>query len=369
MEFRQLGKSGLQVPVLCFGTGTFGGGTEFFRAWGDTDTKEATRLVAACLEAGVNFFDTADVYSLGLSEKVLGEAIRQASRETFLISTKGTFPFGSGPNNMGASRYHLMQQIEGSLKRLKTDYIDVYHIHGFDALTPIDETLSTLDDAVRQGKVRYIAASNFSSWHLQKSLAISERYGWTRYVAHQVYYSLVGRDYEWELMPQALSEGVGALVWSPLGWGRLTGKVRRGQPLPTESRLHKTAEAGPLVPDDYLYKVVAALDEVAIETRKSVPQIALNWLLRKPTVSSVVIGARNEKQLRDNLAAASFVLTPEQVAQLDEASQPPVPYPSWHQRQFQNRNPLPPSYVAPASTEPRGGPSPVSSAGPSDRAK
>jgi aryl-alcohol dehydrogenase-like predicted oxidoreductase len=344
MEFRQLGKGGLQVPVLCFGTGTFGGGTEFFRAWGETDAKEATRLVALCLEAGVNFFDTADVYSQGLSEQILGEAIRQAPRETFLISTKGTFPFGTGPNNMGSSRHHLTRQIDGSLKRLKTDYIDIYHIHGFDSLTPIDETLYTLDQAVRQGKVHYIAASNFSSWHLQKSLAVGERYGWTRYVAHQVYYSLVGRDYEWELMPQALAENIGALVWSPLGWGRLTGNIRRGQPLPTESRLQKTADLGPFVPNEYLYKVVDALDSLSAETGRSIPQLALNWLLRKPTVSSVIIGARNERQLRDNLAAASFVLTPEQVARLDEASQPPVPYPAWHQRQFQNRNPLPPSY-------------------------
>jgi aryl-alcohol dehydrogenase-like predicted oxidoreductase len=317
MEFRQLGKSGLQVPVLCLGTGTFGGGTEFFRAWGETDVKEATRLVEICLEAGVNFFDTANVYSQGLSEEVLGEAIRQAPRETFLISTKGTFPFGSGPNNMGSSRHHLTQQIDGSLKRLKTDYIDIYHIHGFDALTPIEETLYTLDQAVRQGKVRYIAASNFSSWHLQKSFAIGERYGWTRYVAHQVYYSLVGRDYEWELMPQAWAEDIGALVWSPLGWGRLTGKIRRGRPLPAVSRLHKTADLGPIVPEDYLHKVVDALDSLSKETGKSVPQLALNWLLRKPTVSSVIIGARNEQQLRDNLAAASFVLTAELVARLD----------------------------------------------------
>ena len=344
MEFRQLGKSGLQVPVLCFGTGTFGGGNEFFRAWGETDVKEATRLIEICLEAGVNFFDTADIYSLGLSEEILGDAIRQKPRDSLIISTKTTFAFGEGPNDVGSSRHHVIQQIEGSLKRLKTDYIDVYHMHGFDALTPIEETLYTLDEAVRQGKVRYIAASNFSGWHLQKSLAISERYGWTRYVAHQVYYSLVGRDYEWELMPQAQAENVGALVWSPLGWGRLTGKIRRGQPLPEVSRLHKTAEQGPAVPEEYLYNVVDTLDAVAAETGKSVPQVALNWLLRKPTVSSVVIGARNEQQLRDNLAAASFVLTPEQVARLDEASQPQVPYPYWHQRQFQNRNPLPPSY-------------------------
>jgi aryl-alcohol dehydrogenase-like predicted oxidoreductase len=230
------------------------------------------------------------------------------------------------------------------LKRLKTDYIDVYHMHGFDALTPPEETLSTLDEAVRQGKLRYIAASNFSGWHLQKSLAVSAEYGWARYVGHQVYYSLVGRDYEWELMPQALSEGIGALVWSPLGWGRLTGKIRRGQPLPEGSRLHKTAEQGPPVADDYLYRVVDALESLSAETGHSVPQLALNWVLRKPTISSVIIGARNEQQLRDNLAAANFILTVEQVARLDEASQPPVPYPYWHQRQFQNLNPLAPPY-------------------------
>lgn len=344
MEYRQLGKSGLQVPTLCFGTGTFGGGNEFFRAWGQTEVAEATRLIDLCMEAGVNFFDTADVYSQGLSEEILGEAIQHLPRENVLISTKATFPFGEGPNNVGSSRHHLTRQIEGSLKRLKTDYIDVYHMHAFDALTPIEETLSTLNGAVRQGKVRYIAASNFSGWHLQKSLEISGQHGWARYAGHQIYYSLVGRDYEWELMPQALSEGVGALVWSPLGWGRLTGKIRRGQPLPEVSRLHKTAENGPTVPDEYLYRVVEALDAVAGETGKTVPQIALNWLLRKPTISSVIIGARNEQQLRDNLVAASFALTPEQVNRLDEASQTQVAYPYWHQRQFQNRNPLPSSY-------------------------
>jgi aryl-alcohol dehydrogenase-like predicted oxidoreductase len=344
MDFRQLGKSGLQVPVLCLGTGTFGGGNEFFRAWGQTDVKEATQLLAICLEAGVNFFDTADVYSQGLSEQILGEAIRQTARENVIISTKATFPFGEGPNTAGSSRHHLIQQIDGSLKRLKTDYIDLYHMHGFDAVTPMEETLSTLDDAVRAGKIRYIAASNFSGWHMQRSLAISDRYGWSRYVCHQVYYSLVGRDYEWELMPQALAEGLGGLVWSPLGWGRLTGKLRRGQPLPEQSRLHKTAEQGPAVPEECLHKVVEALDGLSKETGKSVPQLALNWLLRKPSISSVIIGARNEQQLRDNLAAASFVLTPEQVARLDEASAAPVAYPYWHQRQFPNLNPLPPTY-------------------------
>jgi aryl-alcohol dehydrogenase-like predicted oxidoreductase len=344
MEFRQLGKSGLAVPVLCFGTGTFGGGNEFFRAWGETDVAEATRLIDLCMEAGVNFFDTADVYSQGLSEKILGEAIKHLPRENVLISTKATFQFGEGANNVGSSRAHLTRQIEGSLKRLKTEYIDVYHMHAYDALTPIEETLNTLDNFVREGKARYIAASNFSGWHLQKSIDISEHHGWARYVAHQVYYSLVGRDYEWELMPQAHAQGLGALVWSPLGWGRLTGKLRRGQPLPEVSRLHKAAEAGPQVADEYLYKVVDALDVVAAETGKTVPQVALNWLLRKPTVASVIIGARNEQQLRDNLAATSFVLTSSQVAKLDEASAPQVAYPYWHQRQFQGRNPLPPSY-------------------------
>lgn len=344
MEFRQLGNSGLQVPVLCFGTGTFGGGNEFFRAWGSTDVQEATRLLAVCLEAGVNFFDTADVYSQGLSEEILGQALRETPRDRVLISTKATFPFGEGPNNMGSSRHHLSRQIEGSLKRLQTDYIDVYHLHGFDALTPIDETLSVLDQAVRQGKVRYLAASNFSGWHLQKSLGISAEYGWARYVAHQVYYSLIGRDYEWELMPQALSEGIGALVWSPLGWGRLTGKIRRGQPLPEVSRLHTTSQQGPQMAPEYLYKVIDALDALAAETGKSVPQLALNWLLRKPSVSSVIIGARNEQQLRDNLSAASFALTAEQVARLDEASKSEAPYPYWHQRQFPLRNPPPAAY-------------------------
>jgi aryl-alcohol dehydrogenase-like predicted oxidoreductase len=346
MEFRQLGNSGLQVPVLCFGAGTFGGGNEFFRAWGETDVKEAMRLIDICLEAGVNFFDTADVYSQGLSEQILGEAIRHVPREKVLISSKATFAFGEGPNEVGSSRLHVTRQIEGSLKRLKTDYIDVYHMHAFDALTPIEETLSTLDEAVRQGKLRYIAASNFSGWHMQKSLATSRQYGWARYCGHQVYYSLVGRDYEWELMPQALAEGVGALVWSPLGWGRLTGKIRRGQPLPEVSRLHKTAEQGPPVPDELLYRVVDVLDALSAETGRSVPQLALNWLLRKPTISTVIIGARNERQLRDNLGAATFALTPEQVARLDEASQTQAAYPYWHQMQFQNRNPRPPAFRA-----------------------
>ncbi len=344
MEYRQLGHSGLKVPVLSFGTGTFGGGNEFFKAWGNSDVAEATRLVDICLEAGVNLFDTADIYSEGKSEEILGKAIA-GRREKVLISTKGTFPMGTGPNDLGSSRFHLLRACEDSLRRLGTDYIDIYHLHGFDALTPIEETLKTLDQLVQSGKVRYIACSNFSGWHLMKSLAISERYGWARYVAHQAYYSLVGRDFEWELMPLGIDQKVATIVWSPLGWGRLTGKIRRGAPLPANSRLHKTAEQGPRIENEYLYRVVDALDEVAKEAGKTVPAVALNWLLQRPTVANVVIGARNEEQLQQNLEAAGWNLTAAQVAKLDKASDTTPVYPYWHQRQFRERNPWPVPYA------------------------
>jgi aryl-alcohol dehydrogenase-like predicted oxidoreductase len=340
MEFRTLGRSGLKVPVLSFGTGTFGGGNEFFRAWGATDVAEATRLVDICLEAGVNLFDTADIYSDGLSETVLGKAVA-GRRADVLISTKATFRMGPGPNDLGSSRHHLIRACEASLRRLGTDYIDIYHLHGFDALTPIEEVLSTLNHLIVSGKVRYIACSNFSGWHLMKSLEVADKYGWARYVGHQVYYSLIGREYEWELMPLAVDQGVGALVWSPLGWGRLTGKVRRGQPLPAESRLHKTADMGPQVDDEHLFKVVDALLEVAKETGKSVTQVALNWLVQRPSISTVIFGARNEEQLRQNLGAVGWSLSSEQIAKLDAASEVTPVYPYWHQRQFLERNPLP----------------------------
>lgn len=338
MEFRTLGRSGLKVPVLSFGTGTFGGSNEFFRAWGASDVAEATRLVDVCLEAGVNLFDTADVYSDGQSETILGKAIA-GRRDQVLVSTKATFRMGPGANDLGSSRYHLIRACEASLRRLGTEYIDIYHLHGFDALTPVEEALSTLNQLVVSGKVRYIACSNFSGWHLMKSLSVSDRYGWARYVGHQVYYSLIGREYEWELMPLALDQGVGALVWSPLGWGRLTGKVRRGQPLPKESRLHKTGDLGPQMANEYLYKVVDALDEVAKQTGKSVPQVALNWLVQRPSIATVIFGARNEEQLRQNLGAVGWNLSAEQIAQLDAASDVTPVYPYWHQRQFLERNP------------------------------
>lgn len=341
MEYRQLGRSGFKVPELCFGAGTFGAANEFFKAWSETTQEEADRIVGICIDAGANFFDTADVYSNGSSEIALGKALASYKREDVLISTKTTFRFGTGPNDVGSSRYHLIQSIENSLKRLGTDYVDVYHLHAFDATSPVEETLRSLDRMVQDGKVRYIACSNFSGWHLMKSLSVSERYGWSRYVGHQVYYSLIGRDYEWELMPLALDQGVGALVWSPLGWGRLTGKIRRGQPLPENSRLNSkvVVDGGPKPFDEYLYKVVDALDEIAAETGKTVPQIALNWVLGRPTVSTVIIGARNEEQLKANLGAVGWKLTPNQVARLDAASEVPLGYPYWHQRQFEERNP------------------------------
>ena len=342
METRQLGRSGLQVPVLTFGTGTFGGKGEFFGAWGASDVTEATRLVDICLEAGVTMFDSADGYSGGAAEEILGQAIR-GRRDRVLISTKATFRFGDGPNDVGSSRQHLTNAVHGALKRLGTDYIDLFQLHAFDALTPIEETLQTLDGFVRAGKIRYLGCSNFSGWHLMKSLALADRLGLTRHVAHQAYYSLIGREYEWELMPLALDRGVSAVVWSPLGWGRLTGKIRRGQPRPKESRLNApvVVDKGPPVEDEYLFQVVDALEAVAKETGKSVPQVALNWLLQRPTVATIVIGARNEQQLRDNLGATGWNLTPAQVAALDAASARPRIYPYWHQAQFAERNPFP----------------------------
>jgi len=342
MESRQLGNSGFKVPVLCMGTGTFGGGGELFKAWGASDVAEATRLVDICLEAGLTMFDSADVYSSGMAEEILGQAIK-GRRDQVILSTKGTFRFGPGPNDVGSSRYHLTRTVEASLKRLGTDYIDLYQLHAFDAMTPMEEVLGTLDDLIRAGKIRYVGCSNFSGWHLMKSLAVSEKYNLPRYVAHQAYYSLIGRDYEWELMPLALDQRVSAVVWSPLGWGRLTGKIRRGQPLPATSRLQSkmSTDMGPPVPEEYLYRVVDALDEVTKETGKSVPQIALNWLLQRPSVATVIIGARNEEQLRQNLDAVGWNLTPSQIKKLEDASALTPMYPYWHQRGFSERNPFP----------------------------
>ena len=331
MEYRFLGKSGLKVPVLSFGTATFGGHGEFFKAWGSTQVNEAKRMIDICLDGGINFFDTANGYSAGASEEILGAAL-EGKRGRALVATKATIPQGAGPNDGGSSRFHLIEQVEASLRRLKTDHIDVYYMHIQDLNTPIEETLRTLDDLVRAGKVRYIACSNYSGWRLMQSLAVSDRYGWSRFVAHQVYYSLAGREYEWELMPVGHDQGVGAVIWSPLAGGALTGKIRRGKAVPKDSRVG-TIDFIPFQPEK-VYGIVDALDEVAQETGKLVPQVALNWLLQRPTVSSIVVGARNEEQLKQNLGAVGWKLSPEQVAKLDAASAVDPIYPYWHQRGF-----------------------------------
>jgi len=340
MEHRQLGRSGLMVPVLSLGTGTFGGNNEFFQRWGQTQAGEATRLVDVCLDHGLNFFDTADIYSEGASEEILGKAIRNR-RDKVLIATKATFPTGSGPNDMGSSRHHLVRACEASLKRLGTDYIDLYFMHGFDALTPVEETLRALDDLIRAGKIGYIGASNFSGWHLMKALAASDKHGLARYVVYQGYYSLIGRHYEWELMPLGLDQGVALMVWSPLGWGRLTGKIRRGQADKSGRIASGGAAGGPTVDDEYLYKVVDALDVVAKNNNKTVAQVALNWLLQRPTVANIVIGARDEAQLKQNLGALEWKLSAGDLAYLDQASYQLPIYPYWHQSGFDARNPKP----------------------------
>ena len=340
MENRLLGGSGFSVPALSFGTGTFGGNHPFFSKWGNTDAAQASRLIDICIEAGANLLDTADVYSNGQAEEILRKAI-SGRRDKLLLATKATFRMSAEPNDVGSSRFHLIRACEASLRRLNTDYIDIYTIHGFDAQTRVEETLRALDTLVQSGKVRYIACSNFSGWHLMKSLAISEKYGWARYAAHQVDYSLLRREYEWELMPLALDQKVSAVVWGPLTQGLLSGKFRRNQPMPSASRIVQGGGEGPTIPEERLYKVVDLLDAIGAETGKTVAQVSLNWLLQRPTVASVIVGARDEQQLRENLGAVGWNLTAEQVARLDAASETDTVYPYWHQRGFTERNPLP----------------------------
>jgi aryl-alcohol dehydrogenase-like predicted oxidoreductase len=345
MDYRQLGGSGIRVPVLSFGTATFGGGNDFFKAWGSTDVDEATRLVNLCVDAGVYLFDTANVYSHGRAEEILGKAIA-GLRNKILLSTKATFPMSDGINDFGSSRLHLVKACEDSLRRLNTDHIDIYHMHGFDANTPVEETLKALDDLVQSGKVRYIACSNFSGWHLMKSLSVSEKYGWSKYIAQQSYYSLLNRDFEWELMPLGIDQQIGTIVWSPLASGKLSGKYRRNQPFPKDARV---AQGGSPVlhglgDDERLYAIVEVLDEVAKETNKTVAQVSLNWLLQRPTVSTIIIGARNEMQLKQNLEAVGWNLTVDQVQRLDKVSEILPAYPYWHQRQFPELNTAPDLY-------------------------
>ncbi len=333
------------VPVLSFGTATFGGVGDFFKAWGTTQVDEAKRLVDVCLEGGITFFDTANVYSSGRSEEVLGGAVA-GRRDKVMISTKAAFQMGEGPNDAGTSRHALIRACEASLRRLGTDYIDVYYMHGFDAFTPVEETLSALDDLIRAGKIRYIGCSNYSGWHLMKSLSVSERHGWARFAAHQAYYSLASRELEWELMPLALDQNVGTVVWSALAGGALSGKMRRGQPVPESSRL-ATADFLAGARSDRLYDTVDVLERIANETGKTVSQIALNWVLQRPSVVSIVVGARNEEQLKQNLGATGWSLTATQMAALDAASETRPIYPYWHQRNFAARNP-PPVPVSPS---------------------
>ncbi|ROT93466.1 aldo/keto reductase [Altererythrobacter sp. FM1] len=344
MDYRQVGRSGLRVPALSFGAGTFGGKGPLFSAWGQSDAAEARRLIDICLDAGITLFDTADVYSNGASEEVLGAAIK-GRRDAVLISTKTGLPMGDGPQDWGTSRARLIHAVEASLRRLGTDHIDLLQLHAFDAHTPVEEVMATLDMLIAAGKLRYAGVSNYPGWQVMKAQAAADRHGWPRLVAHQVYYSLIGRAYEWDLMPLAADQGIGALVWSPLGWGRLTGKVGRGRPIPPGSRLHETEQFAPPVAEDHLYRVIDALEAVAAETGRSVPQIAINWLLGRPTVSSVIIGARNEAQLRDNLRAIGWTLTSEQNAMLDAASAVMPPYPHTPYRQQDDFALLNPSMV------------------------
>lgn len=339
MEYRKFGHSGLKVPALSFGTATFAG-EGMFEQWGATNITEAKRLVDICLDHGVNLFDSADVYSHGMAEKVLGEAIKHR-REQVLISTKSTFAMSDNPNDVGSSRFHLIKACEDSLKRLGTDYIDMYFMHGFDATTPVEETLRALDDLISSGKIRYIGCSNFSGWHLMKSLATSEKYGLARYAVYQGYYSLLSRDYEWELMPLGVDQNVGLMVWSPLGWGRLGGKIRRGAPMADGRIKQGGAFNGPAVSDEHIYNVVDVLAEIAEELNKSIAQVALNWVLQRPTVCNVIIGARNEEQLINNLGAVGWCLSTEQINRLDAISSCQPIYPYWHQMQFLHRNPSP----------------------------
>ncbi|WP_395396971.1 aldo/keto reductase [Novosphingobium sp. BL-8A] len=341
MEYRQLGASGLRVPVLSFGTGTFGGRGPLFSAWGQSDARDARRLIDICLDAGVTLFDTADVYSNGASEEILGDAIK-GRRDAVLISTKTGLPMGDGPSDWGASRARLIRAVEDALRRLVTDHIDILQLHAFDASTPVDELMETLAGLIAAGKVRYAGVSNYPGWQLMKAQASASQHGLPRFVAHQVYYSLIGRAYEDDLMPLGADQGIGALVWSPLGWGRLTGKIGRDRPIPEGSRLHETEQFAPPVAQEHLYRVIDAIETIAAETSKTVPQVAINWLLQRPTVSSVIIGARNEEQLRDNLGATGWSLTPAQIAALDAASDvlPPYPHTPYRQQEgFARLNP------------------------------
>ena len=311
------------------GTMTFGGRGAFAKT-GATDVEGARRQIDLCLEAGVNLFDTANIYSRGLSEEILGEALR-GRRDRVLVATKARFPMGEGPNDAGLSRHHLIAACEASLRRLGTDHIDLYQVHEWDGLTPLEETLAALNDLVSSGKVRYVGASNYSGWHLMKALAVSDRCGYARFVSQQIHYSLQAREVEYELLPIAIDQGVGVLVWSPLAGGLLSGKYRRGAPTPEGTRHFANWGEPPVRDEDGLYVIVEALVEIGEGHGVSAARIALAWLLGRPGVTSLAIGGRTEEQFADSLAAAELTLTGEERARLDAVSAPPLLYPYWHQ--------------------------------------
>jgi aryl-alcohol dehydrogenase-like predicted oxidoreductase len=329
MRYRQLGASGLRVSVLTMGTMTFGG-TGGFASVGATDLDGARRQLDRCLEAGVNLVDTADVYSGGLSEEIVGQAL-EGRRDDVLLATKARMPMGDGPNDAGLSRHHLVRSCEASLRRLRTDHIDLYQVHEWDGQTPLEETLRALDDLVHAGKVRYVGCSNYAGWQLMKALGIAERQGLVRFVSQQIHYTLQAREAEYELLPISLDQGLGVLVWSPLAGGLLSGKYRRGEPGPAQSRLLSGWDEPPVRDQELLYDIVEVVVEVAKDRGVSPAQVALAWLLERPAVTSLVIGARTEEQLADNLGAADLSLTGEELARLEEASRPPLLYPYWHQ--------------------------------------
>lgn len=333
VEYRALGRSGLFVPVMTMGTATFGGGDDFFKAWGTTGREGAKDLVTRCIDAGVTMFDTADSYSNGLAEEILGFAL-SGRRDQALISSKASEPVGGGVNDRGSSRWHLIRSVDASLRRMQTDWIDVLYVHLEDKSTPVEETLSTLDGLVVSGKVRYAAASNFSAWRLMQSIAIADRRGWqSRYVGHQVAYSLIERNIEHELVPLAADQGVGTVAYSPLGGGALSGKLRADQPLPEDSRLGKLPASVP-TPLARVHRIVQALSDVAERSHRTVSQVALNWLIHRPTISSIVFGARNPTQLEENLGAIGWSLAEPDISVLDDASNLPAPYPYSQQAHF-----------------------------------
>ncbi|POX61528.1 aldo/keto reductase [Streptomyces sp. Ru62] len=329
MEYRQLGNSGLRVSVLTLGTMTFGGRGVFAKV-GRADLTEASRQIDRALDAGVNLIDTADSYSGGLSEEIVGRAMK-GRLDRALIATKARMPTGTGPNDAGLSRHHLIQACEASLRRLGTDHIDLYQVHAWDGLTPLEETLSALDALVRAGKIRYVGCSNYSGWHLMKALGVSDRTGTARFVSQQIHYSLQAREAEYELLPIAVDQGLGVLAWSPLAGGLLSGKYRRGVEPPAGSRRLSGWDEPPVRDEDRLYAVVDALVSLARDRDATPAQVALAWLLSRPAVTSLVIGVRSEEQLDQNLRAADLVLEPAELERLDEVSAPPLPYPYWHQ--------------------------------------